>query len=135
MTPQGKRILNSLRVQLNNEVERSEGVLKEFAEKVADDPIYQLEWAESAYNAAARRHVAQALLDYIQMFKDRKFGPKDITDSLDRMADSAVREALNRSTMQTACVMRAAVAKAWLDLWTHGRSGLRGKLYALADEW
>lgn len=97
--------------RMKNQLQSAEGVLADFAEKLAEDPSYALSWGMRSFEAAAERYVSLLVKSYVVSGA-----------TYDDLKSMATKEALRgarfpeRSTSVTSNLMAQCTTAAWAAL-------------------
>ena len=96
-------------------IEAGQEAAKKFATRLAEDPMYAFEWQEGAVEAIARAEVAAEMAIALSAIQAGRCTAAEALETLDRTADSKIRDAHNLSTSAGANLVRRMRSKAWVD--------------------
>lgn len=89
-------------------IETSQHTLAKFTDSLATDPLYAMQWSDSAFTAAADLHVAQRILAFIEKGMAAEDIELELIERVTRMATSP-----SQSTSPSANVSFQRELAAW----------------------
>lgn len=89
-------------------IETSQHTLSKFTDSLASDPLYAMQWSDSAFTAVADLHVAQRVLAFIEKGMAAEDIKLELTERVTRMATSP-----SQSTSPSANVSFQRELAAW----------------------